>query len=487
MPRRLGLTVVAAVVVALIAPSRATAGDVPTDGVTRLTHWVSPGPCCSGILIHPAERVFFGGTADHFFISAVNDELSSEVFEFARTMGRPMEAGASYEIDNGLGPPPSTDAPVTFRGLGCNVNETGWLQIHQLQLAPEGHLQRLSAEAVVSCGGGAPSVFVMRFHATIDPVYRGIYRFAGSNRVRTAIAESEATWGGPPHTSTDGPTANTVILARADDFADALGGGPMAAMLGGPLLLTSKDALNPEVLAEIRRVLYFDGHNVPVVHVLGGPAAVSTAVTDALTAASFQVVRHAGSNRFETAVAIAQALPDNGGVVLATGRNFPDGLSAGALAAQLGAPVLLTDGAVVPPATANYLAAHPYSQKLAIGGPAAQALPGVQSIVGGDRYETSALIASTFWPGGVGAVGLASGENFPDALTGGAYIARAGGPLLLTRRGSLPPSVRSYIVDHVHDVVVLFGGTNAIADGLDPVALPVDTYGANLRRESPDF
>ena len=68
-------------------------------------------------------------------------------------------------------------------------------------------------------------------------------------------------------------SARAVVLARADAFADGLAGTPLAAALGGPLLLTSSDHLDTVTRDEIARVLPEGGRVV----LLGGPAALSDA------------------------------------------------------------------------------------------------------------------------------------------------------------------------------------------------------------------
>ncbi|MGH9071145.1 MAG: cell wall-binding repeat-containing protein [Acidimicrobiales bacterium] len=58
-----------------------------------------------------------------------------------------------------------------------------------------------------------------------------VTHLAGSNRDATAIA---VTQGACPSAG----SAKAVVLARNDVFADALSGGPLAAKLGGPLMLS---------------------------------------------------------------------------------------------------------------------------------------------------------------------------------------------------------------------------------------------------------
>src|SRR5205823_3470023 len=105
-------------------------------------------------------------------------------------------------------------------------------------------------------------------------------------------------------------------------------------------------------------------------------------------------------NRFETAVAIAnQVDPNAADVLVATGTNYPDALSAGAAAAAFPhTVVVLTNGGALPAATDAYLQSRSSSGQLkylaAIGGAANTALKsagwqGFDSLVGADRYQTS--------------------------------------------------------------------------------------------------
>jgi ell wall binding domain 2 (CWB2) len=66
-------------------------------------------------------------------------------------------------------------------------------------------------------------------------------------------------------------------------------------------------------------------------------------------------------------------------------------------------------------------------------------------------------------------VGIASGVGFADALAGGTHAGILGGPLLLTAPDTLPPATHDYLVSVKADVgfAALYGGTNAISDGVD--------------------
>ena len=279
-----------------------------------------------------------------------------------------------------------------------------------------------------------------------------IARIAGPDRIGTALAASRDRY----------PTAHTagaVVLARGDDFADALAGQPLAGARGGPLLLTGPTALDPAVAAEIERVLPPRG----TVYVLGGPRAVSEAVVDTLTGAGFNVVRLAGADRYATALAIATSgLGDPGTILLATGHDFADGMAAGPAAAKAGGAVLLTNGPALDRATAAYLAAHPGDRVYAVGGPAAAADPAAIAVTGADRYETAVLVAER-WFTSPAVIGVARGDVFADALSGGAEMAALGGPLLLTGPAALPDALAAWLAAKPSVTTIkVYGGPAAI-------------------------
>ena len=274
-------------------------------------------------------------------------------------------------------------------------------------------------------------------------------RVSGTDRIATAVAVSQSSF--------PAGNAGAVVLARADDYPDALVGGPLAAAKNAPLLLTEGSALPAETVTEVKRVLPTGG----TVYVLGGMSAIPTSVTSQLTSLGYVVTRYSGADRYATAVAVATALGSPTTVLLATGTNFPDALAAGPAAAHLHGAILLTDGSTVPPETASYLAGAHITY--AIGGPAAAAVPSATAILGSDRYATAAAVATKFFPSSA-VVGVATATGFPDALAGGAQLALMGGPLLLSSAASVPASTSSYLAaDHsAITKIYVYGGTSVL-------------------------
>ncbi|WP_186329349.1 cell wall-binding repeat-containing protein [Agrococcus jejuensis] len=93
----------------------------------------------------------------------------------------------------------------------------------------------------------------------------------------------------------------------------------------------------------------------------------------------------------------------------------------------------------------------------------------VSRIAGNDRYETSiAASRATGWTGG--AVFLASGVNYADALAAGPVAAAERGNLLLTMPGGIPQNVIDRIAQLRPSEIVIVGGTGSIAAGVEQQA-----------------
>jgi putative cell wall-binding protein len=235
------------------------------------------------------------------------------------------------------------------------------------------------------------------------------------------------------------------VLARGDQYADALSGVPFAATQQAPILLTEPAALRDDVKAEIKRVLT-PGKTV---YILGGLSAVSERVQKDVAGLGYQVVRFGGADRFHTALTIAQqGIKDPQQLYVANGDTFADAMAVGPLAATGGlwnptrpegplvrGAILLTDDFRIDPDVAAYIVSRP-NTAVAVGNHAIEAMKAIGpvykafGVMGGpDRYLTADNIAMAFH--GTSAVGVATGTGWADALTGGAYLAQLGAPLIM--------------------------------------------------------
>jgi hypothetical protein len=326
-------------------------------------------------------------------------------------------------------------------------------------------LAALTSVAVSASGGVRPALTAVQQVATTPPAATPVLgpgamgqgtltRVSGSDRVATSIRISQV--GFPNDLS-----ASAVVLARSDDFADELAGGPLAVQFRAPLLLTPTAALPAVVRTEVQRVLA-TGRTV---YLLGGVDAISADISTELANLGYNMVRVDGTDRYDTAVKIANLLGDPLTVFEVDGTNFPDGLSAGPAAAISHGAVLLTAGHAQTSQTAQYLTTHPGDVRYAIGGPAAAADPAAQPLVGPDRYATSIVVARELFPS-PSIVAVASGEAFPDALSGGALAGSEGAPMILVPSAlPLPTPAQAYFDRYSNTVqsAWLFGGTAAVS------------------------
>ncbi|MGH2402038.1 MAG: cell wall-binding repeat-containing protein, partial [Candidatus Limnocylindria bacterium] len=158
----------------------------------------------------------------------------------------------------------------------------------------------------------------------------------GTDRCATAAAISRATF------ATGVPVA---YVATGVDYPDALAGVPAAGVQRGPVLLVRPTALPGATATELGRL------KPQRIVILGGTGAVSAAVAAQLqTYTPSTVQRRSGADRYATAVAISRATfaPAVPQVFIATGRNYPDGLTGGPAAALRGGPLLLVPGTSLP-------------------------------------------------------------------------------------------------------------------------------------------
>ena len=294
-----------------------------------------------------------------------------------------------------------------------------------------------------------------------------------------------------------------IIVAREDDYPDAISAAPLADVLNAPILLHPTNLINgelhPAVQAEIQRLAnYYPGNIHVTVHLLGGTNALSHGVENKIDVIPGvdRTLRYQGVDRFQTAANIARVTVDEYGldsgadgndvnVYLTTGHDFADALAAGAAAANNDGIVLLTAGEELDRRgiTDQFLMDLETwvnddrwdintSEIFAVGGPSTRAAAAfdirlADSFWGADRYETAVAAAEGVFdlsPIGRDNFAVVSGHTFADALVASGFIANLDGPLLLTNPLSLTGVTADYIEENVEDGdrVITFGGPDAL-------------------------
>jgi putative cell wall-binding protein len=89
---------------------------------------------------------------------------------------------------------------------------------------------------------------------------------------------------------------------------------------------------------------------------------------------------------------------------------------------------------------------------------------GVTRISGPDRFATAANISAASFQPGVAAVYIATGLNFPDALTGGAAAAGDSGPILLTLPDGIPAATAAELQRLQPQRIYVLGGSSVVSD-----------------------
>ncbi|WP_022888324.1 cell wall-binding repeat-containing protein [Agromyces italicus] len=286
-----------------------------------------------------------------------------------------------------------------------------------------------------------------------------VARLQGADRYATAAAISKASF--------PTPGVPVVYVAAGLQFADALAAAPAAAHKGGPLLLSATTSLPASTLDELRRLA------PKQIVIVGGTGAIGGSVATALGKVA-PTKRIGGTDRYDTSRRIAaDAFGAATLVYLATGRDFPDGLSAGAAAGALDVPVVLIDGAARTAGTATVsLLKKLGAAEVRIAGGTGAVSSGAQAnlaasftvkrYAGTDRYSTSAAVNSVFRT--TANAYLATGAAFPDALSGAAAAGAAGDPLLLSPQSCVPPVIRTAIYAKGTTAITLLGGMGALGD-----------------------
>jgi subtilisin family serine protease len=272
--------------------------------------------------------------------------------------------------------------------------------------------------------------------------------------VRQAVAISQFVFGDDQ--------AQHAVLARKDDFADALAGSSLGFGAGPVLFTGSTGKLDPLTANELARILEPGGR----VYLLGGTSALPATLENDVKALGLSPVRLAGTTREATAATVAAEVVRRVAelgfdpadrVILATARQWPDAVTAGSLGAWFGYPILLTDPNTLSPATRDALASLQPERLYVVGGTAAisSAVATAARDAGGsstatrlagvDRVGTAIAVAQQFvteFRGDAGfdpllviGVNLRRGDGFAHVLSASALVG-AGSGVFLPLEGS---------------------------------------------------
>lgn len=280
-------------------------------------------------------------------------------------------------------------------------------------------------------------------------------RIGGSDRIETSVLLSKQKF----------TNAETVIIASANNFSDALSASALANKYKAPILLANHDKVSKSVLDEVKRL------GAKKVIVVGGESSISENVANTLKS-SVNIERLAGNNRYETSRKIAEKLMNNGmdkALILVDGRNYPDALSSSALVHKNNAPILLVSDTADARENIEFAKKSNRLPKIIVGGTNSvgkdieSQVSNTTRISGTDRYETSRKIADMALSKGAN-VYLSTGRNYADAVASGGVIGLEKSSLVLVDENN--SNISNIKNKFEPKSVTVIGGVNSISNKL---------------------
>jgi putative cell wall-binding protein len=264
------------------------------------------------------------------------------------------------------------------------------------------------------------------------------------------------------------------VLSRDDVFADSLAGSPLAA--DGPILFTNRDTRDPVTSAFLEE--WFAAGST--VYLLGGEAALSSTVEQAVVDLGLVPVRLAGPGRIETALAVAEHVVDLSGtpdrVAITRADDWADSIAVAAYAAETRMPVVLTGTDDAPESVVDFVAASG-ARPVVLGGAAAVSdataaqFGAHDRVAGATRDETALAVANDLWgldSGGVAELFVIDGDMPNGWAWGLAAAARQASrdAALVMIRGEHIPSSTAGTAEHCIRVTIL-GDYTVIPEVMD--------------------
>lgn len=300
-----------------------------------------------------------------------------------------------------------------------------------------------------------------------------ITRYDGMDRYETAAKVCEDGWK---------TGSNYAIIVSGDNFPDALSAAPLAKKYNAPILLTNRDVLNPYTSSELGRL------KVKTIYIIGGKGVVSQSIQDALNARGMKVTRIGGSDRYETSIAVAQAIGKPKEIAVVNGEEFQDGMSIAPIAALKGMPIILTEQSYVPSVVQKYLNSNSkVDQTYVIGGDSEVSssiigsFPNAKRIGDGDIYSRNTGVIDAFQNEiSTGTLYIASAKDFPDSLVAAAIAPQTQSPVLFVG-DYIPQTVQNFLRSKIVNNLKILGGLGSVSyDTQETVAyLPLSVSSTN--------
>lgn len=272
---------------------------------------------------------------------------------------------------------------------------------------------------------------VSQVFSVSSSAYSSYERVAGVNRYETSKLVSSRN------------QSETVVIASGENFADALSAINISNKYGASTILTNG---NMEIINTLK------SRNVKKIFLVGGVNSISQNLERRLKQSFGDVERIAGVNRYETS---RKTIKRTGYTKLgvASGKIFPDALSASALLKQENCGLLLVDGD------------HSYSKpegttiKYTFGGSRTIIQNGGERINGISRFETAVKISNMI--DNPKSMAVVSGDNYADALSATNLVISEGAIVMPVQKYTYYDVIRKA---REVDKIFFVGGEKSVSD-----------------------
>lgn len=294
-----------------------------------------------------------------------------------------------------------------------------------------------------------------------DPVKKySASRLGGSNRYLTATSVAK---------QVNGNKLDSVVIANAYDFPDALTGTTLAGQKNAPILLVGSEKYNNITLDYLKANLKSNG----TVYLLGGNGVVTDQVVSKIKSLGFNnIKRLGGADRYVTNMAIVNELnvPKGTDIVIANSHSYPDSLSISGVAGGKNMPIFLVNDTLTSTVENKIKSIAPKNiyivgESGVVNSNIEKKLKSYGNVVrlgGPTRYETSLKIASYFTSPSQTTAAIAYSHDFPDALTGGVIASKTSSPVILVNGDA--KNQKAFLDKTKISKLYILGGTGVISD-----------------------
>lgn len=207
-------------------------------------------------------------------------------------------------------------------------------------------LDRLKPKSIYILGG--KNTISSNVEKQIKDTFDNVYRIDGTDRYETSIKIAEKV-------RSMAKDSKKTVFVNGINFADALSAGALGAKLKAPLILTNGKNL-PSSVEKVA-----DKNDKANNIIVGGQNSVN--ISDLMAE------RVSGADRYETSANLANkyfAKAEN--VALASGQDYPDGLSSISLYKKYQMPILLTEKVKLPASISKYMKDNESKLAVVVGG-----------------------------------------------------------------------------------------------------------------------